>query len=48
MVYLLYLFNKQQQYNSTIIDLYDRSVIASATGPQLDTNLGIATVKTAL
>ena len=44
----LYTQNDGKCYNCSIIDLYDRSIVASVTSKNIDTNLAIRTVRTAL
>ena len=45
--YLTTQMNKKV-YNCSIIDLFDRSIVASVTGEFIDSNLAISTVKKAL
>ena len=44
----LFLSNGSKRYNCTIIDLYDRSVIASLNGKSITSELAIKTIKQAL
>ncbi len=44
----LYLARGQKRYNCTIIDLYDRRVVATKTGSKINAKLAIDTVKEAL
>jgi len=44
----LFLSNGSKRYNCTIIDLYDRSVIASLNGKSITSQLAIETIKQAL
>ena len=44
----LYLTNGTLRFNCTIIDLYDRSVVASEMGPYITSELAIATLSKAL
>ena len=44
----LNLSNGQKCYNCAIIDLYDRSVVASITSTKIDSELAIKTLKSAL
>ena len=44
----LFLKNHDVRYNCSIIDLYDRSVIASVTGKNITAELAIETLKKAL
>lgn len=44
----LFLANGSKRYNCTIIDLYDRAVVASLNSRRLDANLAIETLKIAL
>jgi transposase InsO family protein len=44
----LYLSNGNKRYNCTIIDLYDRSVVASLTGKEITSDLAMQTIKKAL
>lgn len=44
----LFLADKKKRYNCTIIDLYDRRVVASANNNRIDTELAITTVSNAL
>ena len=44
----LFLANRDVRYNCTIIDLYDRSVIASITDRSISSNLAIRTLQKAL
>ncbi len=44
----LYLTDGSKRYNCTIIDLYDRSVVASLNGNEITSDLAIRTVKKAL
>ena len=44
----LFLANNEVRYNCTIIDLHDRSVIASITDRNITSNLAIRTLKKAL
>ena len=51
MVYRFYLFfgeNHEVRYNCTIIDLHDRSVVASITDRHITSDLAIRTLKKAL
>lgn len=43
-----YLTNGTVRYNCTIIDLYDRSVVASENGNNITTNLAIQTLNKAI
>ena len=43
----LFLANRSKRYNCTIIDLYDRRVIASANGDRINAGLAIDTVRKA-
>ena len=44
----LYLADGRKRYNCTVIDLYDRSVVASINGKEITSDLAIRTVKKAL
>jgi putative transposase len=44
----LFLTDGRQRYNCSIIDLYDRSVVASINGKEITSDLAIRTVKKAL
>lgn len=44
----IYFGNKCKRYNCSIIDLYDRRVVASVNGRRINTELAIETVKKAL
>ena len=44
----IYFGKTHKRYNCTIIDLYDRSVIASVNGAKINTKLAIATVEKAI
>lgn len=44
----LFLANGSKRYNCTIIDLYDRSVVASLNGHEITSELAIETIKQAL
>ncbi len=44
----LFLADGRKRYNCSIIDLYDRSIVASLTGKCIDSSLAINTLKKAL
>ncbi len=44
----IYFGNRHKRYNCTIIDIYDRRVVASVNGAKIDSKLAIATVSKAL
>ena len=44
----LFLANRSKRYNCTVIDLYDRRVVASVNGSRINTQLAIDTVSEAL
>ena len=44
----LFLANRSKRYNCTIIDLYDRRVVASVNSSRIDTKLAIDTLKKAI
>lgn len=44
----LYIQSGKVRYNCSIIDLYDRSIVASVNGEHITTELAITTLKTAI
>jgi transposase InsO family protein len=44
----LYLANRNKRYNCSIIDLYDRRVVASVTGKRINTKLAVETLTKAI
>ena len=44
----LFLQNGNKRYNCTVLDLYDRSVVASATGTEITSELAVRTLEKAL